>query len=151
MTLPMIDKKTSTFTIHHERCKPEEWSLAQWKMLQDFIKEPMLQRAAALSRLGIQLVLSEHHVPAGGTLEEIGWADARELPHPDSVSDDLEDITQGDDIVPVAKLYRGPTQYCVSFAIGGPEGEFEGYEHEIKDTEAEAEEFLKSLREDEPA
>lgn len=146
-----IDKKTSTFTIHHDRCKPEEWSLAQWKLLQDFIKEPLLQRAAGLSRLGIQLVLSEHHQPAGGVLESFGFADEREMPHPDSISDVLDDITQGDDITPVVEVYRGPTRYAVRYAIDDGNGEFGGYDHEIKDTEAEAQEFLASLNETEPA
>lgn len=142
-----MSDKTSTFTIHHDRCDPSKWSLAQWQLLQDFIREPRLQRAAALSRLGIQLVLSEHHEPKGGALESFGWADEREMPHPDSISDDLDDITQGDDITPIVEVYRGPTKYAVRFAVGDGDGEFAGYEHEIKDTEAEAEEFLASLTE----
>ncbi|WP_108516633.1 hypothetical protein [Bradyrhizobium algeriense] len=143
--------ETTTLTIHHDRCDPSKWSLTQWQLLQDFIREPLLQRAAALSKLGIQLVLSETHVPAGGSLEEFGWADEREMPSPDRISDDLEDITQGDDITPVVQVYRGPTRYAVRFAIDDGHGEFGGYEYEIKESEAEAEEFLKSLHETEPA
>jgi hypothetical protein len=140
--------KTSTFTIHHDRCKPNDWSLAQWKLLQDFIREPLMQRAAALSRLGIQLVLSEHHEPLGGSLESFGWTDDRGMPHPDSISDDLNDIAE-DDITPVVEVYRGPTKYAVRFGVDDGHGEFGGYEFEIKETEAEAEEFLKSLHEPE--
>lgn len=141
-------KKTSTFTIHHDHCKPETWSLAQWKLLQDFIKEPSLQRAAALSRLGIRLVLSEHHEPVGGTLESFGWTAESQMPFPDTISDRMDDVADDDDITPVVELYRGPTKYAVRYAIGDADGNFEGHEHEIKDTEAEAEEFLKSLQEE---
>jgi hypothetical protein len=147
----MSDTKTSTFTIHHDRCDPSKWTLAQWQLLRDFIKEPSLDRGAAISRLGIQLVLSEHHEPKGGELESFGWADERGMPRPDSVSEDLEDITQGDDITPVVQVYRGPTKYAVRFPIGDGDGELAGYEHEIKDTEAEAQAFLASLYEPEPA
>lgn len=144
-------RKTSTITIHHDRCDVSKWTIAEWKTLATFVKEGNLQAAAALSRLGMQLVLSEHHEPTGGTLEGFGWADEREMPHPDSISDDLEDITQGDDITPVVQVYRGPTKYAVRFAIDDGNGEFGGYEHEIKESEAEAQEFLKSLMETEPA
>jgi hypothetical protein len=144
--------KTSTFTIHHDRCDPSKWTLAQWSLLQDFIKEPILQRAARLSSLGVQLVLSEHHEPKGGSLESFGWADEREMPHPDSISDDLTDICQDEmEVTPVVEVYRGPTKYAVRFAIDDGNGEFGGYEFEIKDTEAEAEAFLASLQETEPA
>jgi hypothetical protein len=143
--------KTSTFTIHHDRCDPGKWTLAQWQLLQDFIREPLLQRAAALSKLGIQMVLSEHHEPKGGSLESFGWVDEREMPHPDTISDDLEDISQGDDITPIVEVYRGPTRYAVRFAIDDGHGEFGGHEFEIKETEAEAQAFLKSITEDESA
>lgn len=148
-----MDKgKTSTFTIHHDHCNPRDWTLAQWKLLQEFICEPRMDRAAGLSRLGVQLVLSEIHEPKGGELESVGWADEREMPHPDSISDDLTDICQDElEVTPVVEVYRGPTRYAVRFAIGDGDGEFAGYEFEIKDTEAEAEEFLKSLSENEPA
>lgn len=144
-------RKTSTITIHHDRCDVSKWTIAEWKTLARFVKEADLQAAAALSRLGMQLVLSEHHEPAGGSLESFGWSDEREMPHPDSISDDLEDISQGDDITPVVQVYRGPTKYAVRFAIDDGHGEFGGYEYEIKESEAEAQEFLKSLTETEPA
>lgn len=149
----MITEKriTSTITIHHDRCDVSKWTLAEWKTLATFVKEGSLQAAAALSRLGMQLVLSEHHEPAGGTLESFGWSDEREMPHPDSISDDLTDIAHDDDITPVVEVYRGPTKYAVRFGVDDGNGEFGGYEFEIKDTEAEAEEFLKSLSETEPA
>lgn len=144
-------RRTSTITIHHDRCDVSKWTMAEWRTLASFVEGAGLQQAAALSRLGMQLVLSEHHEPAGGTLESFGFADEREMPHPDSISDDLEDISQGDDITPVVEVYRGPTRYAVRFAIDDGHGEFGGYEFEIKDTEAEAQEFLKSLSETETA
>jgi hypothetical protein len=146
----MDNPKTSTFTIHHDRCDPGEWTLAQWKLFQDFIKEPLLRRAAALSKLGIQLVLSEQHEPLGGCLESFGWTDDRGMPHPDGISDDLSDIAD-DEITPVVQLYRGPTQYAVRYPVGDGDGEFGGYEFEIMETEAEAEKFLESLFQSEPA
>lgn len=141
-------RKTSTITIHHDRCDVSKWTIGDWQTLASFVKHANLQQAAALSRLGMQLVLSEHHEPAGGTLESFGWSDEREMPHPDSISDDLIDMADDDDITPVVEVYRGPTKYAVRYAIGDGDGGFGGYEFEIKDTEAEAEEFLKSLREE---
>lgn len=144
--------KTSTFTIHHDRCDPRNWTLDQWRTLQEFIREPLLQRAATLSRMGIQLVLSEHHKPKGGSLEPFGFADEREMPHPDSISDDLTDICQDDlEVTPIVEVYRGPTRYAVRFAIDDGHGEFGGYEFEVKDTQAEAAEFIASLTSPEPA
>lgn len=139
--------KTSTFTIHHDRCKPREWTLSQWQLLRDFIEEPVLQRAAALSRLGIQLVMSEHHQPAGGNLEEFGWADEREMPAPDRIDDDLTEIIDDEmEVTPIVQVYRGPTKYAVRFGIDDGHGEFGGYEVEVKDSEEEAKAFLESLQ-----
>lgn len=143
-------RKTSTITIHHDRCDVSKWTIADWQTLASFVKHAGLQQAAALSRLGMQLVLSEHHTPAGGTLEAIGWAREGELPSPEMVSDDLEDLNEDDEITAVAQIYRGPTRYAVRFLVG-EHGDITGHEYEIKDTEAEAEAFLKSLHESEPA
>lgn len=148
----MATPKTSTFTIHHDRCDPSKWTLAQWRLLQEFIAEPLLQRAAALSRLGIQLVLSEHHQPAGGTLEEFGFANERDLPCLDNATDELNELFEGgDDVVAIVPIYRGPTKYAVRYGVDDGHGEFGGYEFEIRDTQAEAEKFQQSLTETEPA
>jgi hypothetical protein len=148
----MADGKTSTITIHHDRCDVSKWTIAEWRALAAFVKDGSLQQAAALSRLGMQLVLSDHHEPTGGSLESIGWADEREMPHPDSISDDLTDICQDElEVTPVVEVYRGPTKYAVRFSIDDGNGEFGGYEVEIKETEDEAVCFLRSLTEVEPA
>jgi hypothetical protein len=143
--------KTSTITIHHDRCDVSKWTIAEWRTLASFVKDAGLQQAAALSRLGMQLVLSDHHEPTGGTLEALGWAEESELPNP-MISDDLSDIVNDDcEIVPVVQVYRGPTQYAVMFTTGDENGDVDGHEIEVKNTLAEAQEFLKSLLEAEPA
>ena len=145
------NSKTSTFTIHHDRCDPKSWTLGQWKLLQEFIEEPLLQRAAALSMLGIQLVLSEHHEPKGGKLEQVGYGLEDQLPSP-LISDDLAEVVDDDlEVTPVVPIYRGPTQYVVKFGTATCDGEYDGTEHQLFDTEAEADAFLKSLHQTEPA
>lgn len=146
----MAEGKTSTITIHHDRCDVSKWTISEWNILQRFVKDANLQSAAALSRLGMQLVLSEHHEPEGGNLEAFGWADESEMPYPGTIGDNLEDITEND-ITPVVELFRGPTKYAVRFAIDDGHGEFGGYEVEVMDTEAQATGFLKSVSEPAPA
>ncbi len=137
--------KTSTFTIHHDRCEPHKWTAGDVLAFAKFVASGNLQHAAHLSRLGVQLVLSEHHVPKGGQLEEIGFADPDAVS--DGITDDLAEIADDMDVTPVVRIYRGPVEYAVKFGIDDGHGEFGGYEHEIKPTEAEAEAFLKSLTE----
>lgn len=138
--------KTSTFTVHHDRCKPGEWTAKDILAIADFVRTGDMRYAAYLSRnLGMQLVLSEHHVPKGGTLEEIGWCAADAIQ--DGPTDDLAEIADDLDITEVVRIYRGPVEYAVKFGVDDGNGEFGGYEHEIKTTEAEADAFLRSLTE----
>ena len=137
-------RKTSTITIHHDRCDPSKWTIADWQTLASFVKNANLQQAAALSRLGMQLVLSEHHIPAGGTLEQIGFGEEDQMPSP-MISDDLAEITDDLDITAVVPIYRGPTQYAVKFGTATADGEYDGTEHELFDNLAAAQTFLKSL------
>lgn len=146
----MAEGKTSTITIHHDRCDVSKWTMAEWRTLAAFVKDGHLQQAAALSRLGMQLVLSEHHEPAGGTLEHMGYGEEDQMPDP-LITDDLAEIADELDITPIVPIYRGPTKYAVKFGTATHEGEFDGYEHEIFDSMTEAEGFLKSLLETEPA
>lgn len=140
--------RTSTFTIHHDRCDPSKWTPADVLTLAKFVKYGSLQDAAALSRLGVQLVLSEHHVPKGGVLEEIGWSD----PKIESfVTEDVSELADDEDVTEVVRVYRGPVEYVARFAIGNEDGDLEGYEHEIKATHEEAAAFLDSLKQPEPA
>lgn len=142
----MAENKTSTFTVHHDRCDPGKWTAGDVLTFAKFVKTGNLQHAAALSRLGVQLVLSEHHVPKGGVLEEIGWS-APDVTGGDGISDDLTEIADDLDVTPVVRVYRGPIEYAVKFGIDDGHGEFGGYEYEVKPTEAEANEFLASLTE----
>lgn len=142
--------KTSTITIHHDRCDVSKWTMAEWRTLASFVQGAGLQQAAALSRLGMQLVLSEHHEPAGGTLEAIGYGEEDQMPCP-MVTDDLAEIADELDITAVVPIYRGPTKYVVKFGTATHDDEFDGYEHELFDSLAEAEKFLASLMETEPA
>lgn len=136
----MEQGKTSTFIIHHDRCKPEDWNVSAIMAFRDFVRTGSMQNAAALSRLGVQLVLSEHHEPKGGTLEEIGWTD----PEQKGVEVyDLEDCAQ-DDITSLCRVYRGPVEHIVKISVGDGDGNLDGYEYEIKPTIEEAQAFLKS-------
>ena len=142
-------RKTSTMTIHHDRCDPSKWTLSDWQTLTSFVKNANLQQAAALSRLGMQLVLSEHHAPVGGTLEQIGFGEEDQMPDP-MISDDLSEIAE-DEITPIVPIYRGPTRYAVRYAIAGSDGEYDGTEFEIFDSLSDAQDFLKSSTETETA
>ena len=147
----MEEPKTSTFTIHHDRCKPETWTARDVLAFADFIRTGSMQHAAALSRLGVQLVLSEHDLPKGGALEEIGWMRPTD---PSEVFDDLSEAVEaagGDDISALCRAYRGPVEYAVAIRIGDGDGNYEGTEYEIKPTEAEAQSFIASMSEPEVA
>lgn len=132
----MTNPKTSTFTVHHDQCDPGKWTAKDVLAFADFVRTGDMRYAAALARLGVQLVLSEHHVPKGGQLEEVGWA----LP---GASDyyDLEDVAD-DDVTEVCRIYRGPVEYVAKLGIGNEEGDLEGYEYEVKPTLAEAQKFF---------
>lgn len=104
-----------------------------------------MRYAAALSQLGVQLVLSEHHVPKGGELQEVGWA-TPENPI-ELVSDDISEVAGDEDIVALVRVYRGPVEYAARIGTGDGEGNFDGYEYEFKPSEAEAQDFLASMQE----
>lgn len=142
----MVEKLTSTFTIHHDVCDMSKWTLGDFQLLVEFMRTRSLSTAAALSRRGVQLVLSENHEPKGGTLERIGIAHEGNLSEfVDFVSelDDLED----NEVSPVVAVYRGPTRFAVAYGIGDDEGNYEGTEYEIFDTEDEARKFARSFDE----
>jgi hypothetical protein len=139
--------KTSTFTVHHDRCDPSKWTPSDVLTFAKFVKYGSLQDAAALSRLGVQLVLSEHHVPKGGTLEEIGWSDPKVEA---GITEDLDEIADDDEITEIVRVYRGPVEYAVRFAVGNEHGDVEGHEHEIKATRQQAEAFLDGLYQNTP-
>lgn len=125
----MTESKTSTFTIHHDRCDPSKWTPSDVLAFSDFVRSGSMQHAARLARLGVQLILSEHHTPKGGTLEEIGWCEPTTL----SEIYELEDVAE-DDVTELCRLYRGPVEYVAKLSIGDEDGNFEGYEYEIKPT-----------------
>lgn len=139
----MPEGKTSTFTIHHDRCDPRKWTPDNVLLLARFLEFGDLTVAASLSRLGVQLVMSEHHVPKGGTLEQVGFMtpDCDDL-----VVDDLGELVDGD-YTPVVRVYRGPVEYAIGIPIGDNDGCVEGYEYETKATEEEAEAYVKSMYE----
>lgn len=142
----MADGKTTTITIHHDRCDVFAWAMADWRVLADFVKFPTMQHAAALSRRGMQLVLSEHFEPKGGDMEIAGWAPADDVSH----FGEIDEIAE-DDLVEVVPVYRGKSQFAVRFTTGDQDGNYEGTEHELFETQQEAADFLKSLRSDDPA
>lgn len=146
MSSPTLNK-TSTFTIHHDRCNPAAWTAHDILAFAEFVKYGSMQHAARLSKLGVQLVLSEHHEPKGGHLEEIGWSEAKGIGGINSVTDDISEISDRDEIIEAQRIYRGPVEYIVPIPMGDGEGNFEGYEYEPKATEAEAIELFKSIYE----
>lgn len=145
----MAEAKTSTFTIHHDRCKPAEWTPRDILALADFVRWGDMRYAARLSQLGVQLVLSEHHVPKGGTLQEVGFAefDPKRTVVGD-VSDDISEVVDDDaEIVEVTRIYRGPVEYGVRILEGDGDGGVAGAYYEFKPSRAEAEAYLKAMEE----
>lgn len=140
--------KTSTFTIHHDRCDPSKWTPADVLLLADFIRTGDMMYAAALARRGMQLILSELHVPKGGELEEVGWS-APDASH-DKTWSDLDDLVadldDGRGPVEICRIYRGQPEFAVRIAIGDEdEGYVEGHEIELKPTLEEARAFIAAL------
>lgn len=141
----MKTDKTSTFTIHHDTCKPADWTPKDILAFADFVRSGDMSHAAKLARLGVQLVLSEHHVPKGGELQEVGfatWVTPFEL-----VSDDLDEIVEDQDVAKVVRVYRGPVEYAARVAMGDGDGNFEGYDYTFFPTEAEAQAYVASASE----
>ena len=140
----MAENKTSTFTIHHDRCHPDKWTARDLIAFADFVRYGAMQEAAQLSRLGMQLVLSEHHTPKGGDIEQIGWAaptDTDKDGPPDTIFADLADAHNdacGDDVIALTRIYRGPIEYVAAIPMGDGDGNFDGYEYEPRATVAEA-------------
>jgi len=145
----MTDKAkapTITLTVHRDKCDPSTWTIVEWKLLCDFIRDGSLQRAASLARLGVQLVLDDRHVPTGGTLEQIGWADPDDLSTICDTAQEAADVTGHVGPVDVVPIYRGPTQYAVGYGVG-TDDDYEGMEVDVFQTLEEAEAFDRSLRE----
>lgn len=142
----MAEAKTSTFTIHHDRCKPGQWTPLDVLALADFVRTGDMRHARSLSLLGIELVASEHHVPKGGSLQEMGFAKfERQV---GDVSDDITEVVDDDEeIVEVTRIYRGPVEYGVRIAEGDGDGGVAGYFYEFKSSRADAEAYLKEMEE----
>lgn len=141
-------KKTSTFTVDHDRCRPSEWVARDILAFADFVRSGDMRYAAALARLGVQLVLSELHEPKGGALQEIGWAVDDDGKFEVPISDDLEEITDGEDITAVVRMYRGQTEYAVRYLIGDGDGGVDGAEYVFAPTKEEAERTLKEIEDE---
>lgn len=124
--------KTSTFTIDHDKCDPRTWTPHDVLALSDFIRTGSMVMAARLARLGVQLVLSEHHSPKGGELEHVGWV----LPGDLDVHE-IDEVTD-DDVTEAHPIFRGKVEYIARIATGDGDGNFDGYIYEIKPTLEEA-------------
>lgn len=137
--------KTSTFIIDHDRCRPETWTARDILTIERFVKTGDLQCAAAMSRLGVRLVVSEFHQPVGGTLEEVGWSAPFGFGDDVSAASDLRDIAEDVTVAtPVCRVYRGPTEYAFGIPIDDGDGDV-GYEMETRPTEAEANAVLAEI------
>ena len=143
------ETKTSTFVIHHDRCDPACWAPADILALANFVSTGDLRHAAHLSRLGMQLVLSEHHEPKGGDMEAIGYMPTEtDGCYLRNDIGDIEDVVDDDDVFRIYPVFRGHMQYAVRIGIGDHEGDFEGYEYERFNNEGRAVELLKSLQQE---
>jgi hypothetical protein len=138
----MGSKKTSTFTLHHDRCNPAKWGLSEWQAFAHFAAHADLQSAACLSRAGLQLALSDHHAATGGTIEHIGWAEPRE--QIDGVCE-MTDLIEPEEATPICAIYRGPTMYGVAYGYSHDGVECDGTEFEVFETEEAAIKFLNGL------
>jgi len=147
----MKNDKTSTFTIHHGTCNPGDWTAKDILAFRDFIATGSLQYAAHLARLGMHLVLSDEHVPTGGTLEHIGYAvEGEPLATFDDISEAV-DSAGDDEITALYPIYRGQLQYAVAIRMGDGEGNYDGTEYELRPTLEDAKAYHASAYADEPA
>jgi hypothetical protein len=144
----MSEAKTSTFVVHHDRCDPASWTPDNVLALSRFITSGGdIRYAAALSRLGVQLVTSEEYVPKGGDMAQVGWSLSEwQKDGAGEYVEIVEDLDIDADVTPVLPIYAGPLKYAVQMPIGNLDGEFEGYEIEIKESEQEAEALAASFR-----
>lgn len=139
--------KTSTFVIHHDRCFPDRWTASTLIQFAKFIETGDMRYAAGLSMLGLQLVASEHHVPKGGTMQEVGyvkptWAACE-------ATDDLSEVRDGsDDVFRMRRVYVGPEEFVVPIPIGGADGYVEDWEYKHFDNPGEAEKYRKEIWDD---
>jgi hypothetical protein len=146
----MSKAKTSTFIIDHTRCNPGAWTPTDVLALRDFVATGNLQYAAKLSKLGMVLVTSEDHEPAGGTLEHIGYAvEAEPLATYDDISEAV-DFAGDDEITALYPIYRGHIRYAVAIRMGDEDGNYDGTEYELKPTLEEAKAYHASAYSDEP-
>jgi hypothetical protein len=79
MSMQRAKAQSITLTLHRDVCDPSKWTIREWKQFADFVREGELSQAAALSRLGLRLVMDDRHEPTGGTLEHVGWSDTSNL------------------------------------------------------------------------
>ena len=140
---------TSTMVLHHDRCKPAEWTPKDVLALAKFVGTGRLQEAAAISRrLGMQLVVDERHSAKGGTLERLGVAsvqadgDGYVFQYVNDLHSEVDDA----DIFELREIHAGPVRYAVAIGIGDEDGGLEGYEYEFFDTHGEARKYLDGIR-----
>ncbi|PPQ42142.1 hypothetical protein [Rhodopseudomonas palustris] len=139
--------KTSTFVLHHDSCDPSKWTIVQWRALANFAKYGDLATAESLAKCGLRLVTSDHFVPRGGTLQQVGFV----APHrADEIVAELQDVqaTDGVNPFPVQRAYLGPVEWVTPVPFGDGDGNFETYEFEFKATEAEARARLADIYEE---
>lgn len=135
----MTKRETSTFTLHHDRCDPSKWTVTEWKLLADFCRTGELSYAASLSRLGLQLVLSDKHEATGGAVEPCGYLSDGE------VVESLHDLDlDHSEVAEVVPIYRGHTRYAVPYGVGDDHDWWT--EIDTFDTAAEAEKFAAALK-----
>lgn len=140
------DNRTSTFVFDHALCDPSKWTAHTILTFEEIIRSGNLNAAAKLARIGVRLVASEHHEPAGGTMELLGYVNDPEDDFPPTT--DLRDLDiEGDGPTEIVPIYRGPAKYVVPYQVADSEVSdlATSTEYEICDTLAEGQSFLAGL------
>ena len=136
----MNEGKTSIFIVEHDRCDPANWRPKDVLALARFISfGGSITYAAALARLGMKVVRSDFYKHNGGDMAHVGWSRTEwQRDAGGKYVEIVEDLDLDDEMTPIVPVYAGPLQYAVRIPIGNDDGEVEGYEIEIKETEVEA-------------
>lgn len=139
--------KTTVFLLHHDSCRPRDWTVEQWEALARYAETGDVRQAARLARKGLQL-LQVSPVPAQQAAVSIGWTKS---PEDGEFFDTLDDLSDGSEPFEAFQIFAGPPCFVSPFPVGGSDGEFDGYEYEIFGTLAEAEKHHAQIRDDEDA
>lgn len=140
--------KLSMFVMQHEQCDPSKWTISDFAALAEFAKTGDLRYATTLAKRGLKFVGADVLDHPDGTLQDIGWATENDLKE-GTFAPDLDTAFEfnDDDEAPLAlcRIYRSPTVWAVRYLIGDGEGNVDGHDYEIRETEQEASKLAQSI------